>query len=69
MEVLFDGIDLGAVTTSMTINSPAAMIFAMYLVVANARASAGASRHDPERHSQKSSSQKEFIIRRVRRCD
>jgi len=34
MERLFDGIDLGAVTTSMTINSPAAMIFAMYLVVA-----------------------------------
>ena len=34
METLFDGIDLAAVTTSMTINSPAAMIFAMYLVVA-----------------------------------
>jgi methylmalonyl-CoA mutase N-terminal domain/subunit len=34
MEALFDGISLGAVTTSMTINSPAAMIFAMYLVVA-----------------------------------
>src|SRR3954463_16748591 len=34
MEVLFDGIDLGSITTSMTINSPAAMIFAMYLVVA-----------------------------------
>jgi methylmalonyl-CoA mutase N-terminal domain/subunit len=34
MEVLFDGIDLGAITTSMTINSPASIIFAMYLVVA-----------------------------------
>src|SRR6187399_3117075 len=34
MEALFDGIALDAVTTSMTINSPAAMIFAMYLVVA-----------------------------------
>jgi methylmalonyl-CoA mutase N-terminal domain/subunit len=34
METLFSGIDLGAITTSMTINSPAAMIFAMYLVVA-----------------------------------
>jgi methylmalonyl-CoA mutase N-terminal domain/subunit len=34
MEALFDGIDLGAVTTSMTINSPAAMILAMYLVTA-----------------------------------
>ncbi len=34
MEVLFDGIDLEKVTTSMTINSPAAMLLAMYLVVA-----------------------------------
>jgi len=34
METLFDGIDLAAITTSMTINSPAPMIFAMYLVVA-----------------------------------
>ena len=34
METLFAGIHLGDVTTSMTINSPAAMIFAMYLVVA-----------------------------------
>jgi methylmalonyl-CoA mutase N-terminal domain/subunit len=34
MEVLFEGISLADVTTSMTINSPASMIFAMYLVVA-----------------------------------
>jgi methylmalonyl-CoA mutase, N-terminal domain len=34
MERLFDGIALGGVTTSMTINSPAPMIFAMYLAVA-----------------------------------
>jgi len=34
METLFNGIDLGGITTSMTINSPASMIFAMYLVVA-----------------------------------
>jgi len=34
METLFDGIDLAGITTSMTINSPASMIFAMYLVVA-----------------------------------
>jgi methylmalonyl-CoA mutase N-terminal domain/subunit len=34
MESLFDGISLADVTTSMTINSPASMIFAMYLVVA-----------------------------------
>ncbi len=37
METLFDGIDLGSVTTSMTINGPASMIFAMYLVVAEKR--------------------------------
>jgi methylmalonyl-CoA mutase N-terminal domain/subunit len=34
MEMLFDGIALGDITTSMTINAPAAMVFAMYLVVA-----------------------------------
>ena len=34
MERLFDGISLGDITTSMTINSPAPMIFAMYLAVA-----------------------------------
>jgi methylmalonyl-CoA mutase N-terminal domain/subunit len=34
MEVLFDSIDLGAITTSMTINSPASILFAMYLAVA-----------------------------------
>src|SRR5215207_9992637 len=34
MERLFEGIDLAGITTSMTINSPAPMIFAMYLVVA-----------------------------------
>src|SRR5439155_9333760 len=34
MEDLFAGIDLGSVTTSMTINSPAAVILAMYVAVA-----------------------------------
>jgi len=34
MEVLFDGIPLDQVTTSMTINAPASMIFAMFLAVA-----------------------------------
>src|SRR5256884_3949761 len=34
MEVLFDKIPLASVTTSMTINSPAAVIWAMYLAVA-----------------------------------
>jgi methylmalonyl-CoA mutase, N-terminal domain len=34
MEVLFDQIPLGDVSTSMTINSPAAILWAMYLAVA-----------------------------------
>jgi methylmalonyl-CoA mutase N-terminal domain/subunit len=34
MEVLFDGIPLDEVTTSMTINSPAAIIWAMYIAAA-----------------------------------
>ncbi|MBV8809693.1 MAG: methylmalonyl-CoA mutase family protein, partial [Acidobacteriaceae bacterium] len=34
MEILFSGIPLGDVTVSMTINSPAAVIWAMYLAVA-----------------------------------
>ena len=34
MEALFEGIDLATVSTSMTINSPAPMLLAMYLAVA-----------------------------------
>jgi len=34
MEILFNGIPLDKVSTSMTINSPAAMVFAFYLAVA-----------------------------------
>ena len=34
MERLFEGIDLGAVSTSMTINAPASILLAFYLVVA-----------------------------------
>jgi methylmalonyl-CoA mutase N-terminal domain/subunit len=37
MEILLDGIPLDKVSTSMTINSPAAMIWAMYLAVAEQR--------------------------------
>ncbi len=35
MLTLFSGIDIGAVTTSMTINSPAPILFAMYLAAAD----------------------------------
>jgi len=34
METLFDGIPLGEITTSMTINSPAAILLCMYIAVA-----------------------------------
>jgi methylmalonyl-CoA mutase N-terminal domain/subunit len=37
MELLFDGIPLDQVTTSMTINGPAAVIWAMYIVTAEKR--------------------------------
>jgi len=37
MEVLLDGLPLDRVTTSMTINSPAAVIWAMYIVAAEKR--------------------------------
>ena len=48
MEDLYRGIDLGAVTTSMTINGPAAVIFAMF--VANAEADRCRAR-PPRRHA------------------
>jgi methylmalonyl-CoA mutase N-terminal domain/subunit len=34
-EILFDGIDLGSISTSFTINGSASMIYAMYLAVAD----------------------------------
>ncbi|MFN8455242.1 MAG: methylmalonyl-CoA mutase family protein [Anaerolineae bacterium] len=37
MEVLLDGLPLDEITTSMTINSPAAIIWAMYIAVADGR--------------------------------
>ncbi|MEI6134558.1 MAG: methylmalonyl-CoA mutase family protein [Desulfomonile sp.] len=39
MKLLFDGIDLGVVSTSMTINSPAAILLAMYIVTAEEQGS------------------------------
>jgi methylmalonyl-CoA mutase N-terminal domain/subunit len=40
MDVLFDGIDLAATTTSMTISGPAVPVFCMYLVVAERQGAA-----------------------------
>lgn len=37
MEVLFDGIDLGKITTSMTINGPAPIALALYIATAEAK--------------------------------
>lgn len=34
MEILFDGIDLSKISTSMTINAPASILFSMYIAVA-----------------------------------
>lgn len=64
MEDLFDGIDLGSVTTSMTINSPAAVIFAMYLAVARQHGTAwdrlgGTLQNDILKEYQ---AQKEFVF-------
>ena len=40
-ETLFDGIDLGGTTTSMTINGPATMLFAFFLAAAERQGVAG----------------------------
>ena len=39
LKLLFDGIDLGVVSTSMTINSPASILLAMYIVTAEEQGS------------------------------
>src|SRR6202789_2859622 len=64
MEALFSGIDLGTVSTSMTINSPAAVIMAMYVGVADetgvARSSlSGTIQNDILKEYQ---AQKEFVF-------
>ena len=54
METLFSGIPLGEVSTSMTINSPAAMLLAFYVVRRRAAgcAARGAPGDDPDGHPQ-----------------
>lgn len=63
-EDLFAGIDLGAVTTSMTINAPAPMCFAMYVAAAEAagterRSLGGTLQNDMLKEFQ---AQKEYIF-------
>ena len=48
LEILFAGIDLGSVTTSMTISGPAVPIFCMYVVAAER---AGVDPDAPERNA------------------
>ena len=52
MADLYAGIDLGQITTSMTINSPAAVIFAMFVAQAEKAGThrSAARRHAAERH-------------------
>ena len=53
MELLFDRIPLGEVSTSMTINAPASLLLLLYELVAEQQGVSGeASRHRPERHPQ-----------------
>ena len=54
MRLLFDGIPLDKVSTSMTINAPAALLLLLYQLVAEEQGVAGdsAQRHDPERRPQ-----------------
>ena len=54
METLFQGIDMGEVSTSMTINAPAAIMLAFYVVAAERKDTPPEQlgRHDPDRHPQ-----------------
>jgi len=54
MEILFDGIRLTGVSTSMTINAPAAVLLAMYIAVAEKQGWAGTRSADhPERYPER----------------
>ncbi len=54
MEILLDGIPLGEVSTSMTINAPASLLLLLYELVAEEQGVAAdrAARHGAERHPQ-----------------
>jgi len=60
MEILFDGIDIGEVSTSFTINPSAAVIYAMYVALADQQ---GVSR-DEVRGTLQNDMLKEFIAQR-----
>ena len=54
MRVLFDGLPLDKISTSMTINAPAATLLLMYQLVAGEQGIPGSRlfRHDSERRAQ-----------------
>lgn len=60
MEILLDGIPLNKVSTSMTINSPAAIIWAMYIAVAEQQG----VRHDQLRGTTQNDILKEYIAQK-----
>lgn len=60
MEILLDGIPLDKVSTSMTINSPAAIIWAMYIVTAEKQG----VRHDQLRGTTQNDILKEYIAQK-----
>ncbi len=64
MEVLFDGIPLGEVSTSMTINGPAAIIWAYYIAVAEKQGVPRAALRGTTQNDilKEYNAQKEFII-------
>jgi len=70
METLFDGIDLGAITTSMTINGPAAIALAQYIVTAENKGIPRAKLAAPFRRtsSRNTSRRKNGSFRRGRTC-
>ena len=55
METIFQGIPLDKISTSFTINSTAAILYAMYVAVGKKtrRFARSADRHHPERHPER----------------
>ena len=70
MEVLLAGLPLERISTSMTINSPAAPIWAMYIVAAEKAGVPGTGWREPPRTTSSRSSwpRRSFCSRQSRRC-
>ena len=70
MQTLFAGIDLGEVTVSMTINAPAAIMMAFYVVAAEERACRriGSAARSRPTSSRSTSRRRSGASRSIRRC-